>query len=44
MQVLLDDMPELMALFMDHGLDLAEFVTDDRLCNLYERVRDGKQT
>lgn len=39
MLVLLDDMPDLMALFMDHGLDLVEFVTDDRLCYLYEQVR-----
>lgn len=38
LQVLLDDMPELMVLFVDHGLDLAEFVTEERLCYLYEKV------
>ena len=42
MLVLLDDMPDLMALFMDHGLDLVEFVTDDRLCYLYEQVNVAK--
>ena len=38
MQALLDDMPEFMALLIDHGLDLSKFVCEERLEKLYQKV------
>lgn len=40
-EALLGDMQEFMVLFVDHGLDLREFVTEERLERLYRKVGDA---
>ena len=37
-EALVQDMPDFMALLLDHGLSLREFITEDHLETLYRKV------